>query len=214
MGEELSGTLDDVKQEPDAAPQPDPAKELEEAKARAAAAEAKVAEVMKVITSPEYAEFLASRAKPKQAAPAPQQMDVAKLEERLNNMSRIEFAAFLRDAIKQETLEEVKNVYFTPLAQAVTTERTRQEVEAAAREFPDYFDYREEMIKLAEANPSLNARQVYFLAKAQRSAAGVKPPVRKPGGELPAGRPPTAAKEKTNLTAQEAIEKAFEIVGL
>lgn len=191
---------------------------VEEANAKVTAAEAKVAEVMKVLTSPEYADFLATKANPKgggngKGKETITDADRAKFEEKLSGMSRAEFAAFIRDAVKTEVIAEVKEVYFTPLAQAVTSERTRQEVEAAVKEFPDFFDYREEMTKLAESNPSLNAKQVYHLAKANKPV-GQKPPLRKAGGEVPGGSRTATPKKETNLTAAEAIEKAFDIVGL
>jgi hypothetical protein len=176
----------------------------------------RLARYEQLVVSPEYAEFLA--AKSRAVAPTPQAPKQYSAEEkqafqdRLNNMTRTEFAAFVRDL----TVDTVREQLFTPVVKSMVSEKVQNQIAEAATEFPDYWDYKQDMIKLSNANPGLNAKQVYHLAKVQRSpkpAPVGKPPVRKPSGEAPTGA--TAShKEGPATSFDAAFEKAFQKSGL
>jgi len=174
----------------------------------------KVTRYEQLVVTPEYQAFLAQRGQ----QPAPQKREYSdeektKFQEKLNSMSRAEFAAFVRDL----TVETVKEQMFLPIQSAMVTEKVKDQIVDVSTKFPDFWDYRAEMIGISNSNPTLNAEQVYHLAKAGRASAPTntqaKPPARKPGGETPAGVPTTRT-EKTSPDFNAAFETAFKKVGL
>lgn len=203
--------------EPQGEPQALTPEQIAEKDAKIAELQARVAEVSKILVSPEYAEFLAAKAAGKPAsrpAGAPSSAEIQALEEKLQGMTRAQFAAWIRDNVKQEVMEETKQQLWSPLMQAVISDKTQRDIQAAEKQYPDFWEHKEAMAKIAEANPSLNVQQVYHLAKANAPAKpNVRPPVKTPGGALPGG-PQAAPKPKTNVTAQEALEEAYRLAGL
>lgn len=173
----------------------------------------KVSRYEQLVVTPEYQAFLAQRGQP-----APQQKreysdeEKTKFQEKLNTMSRAEFAAFVRDL----TVETVKEQMFLPIQSAMVTDRVKDQIVDVSGKFPDFWDYRAEMINISNQNPTLNAEQVYHLAKAGRAASPPdpgKPPVRKPGGETPTGSP---ASRTTTVSPgfNSAFDAAFKKAGL
>jgi len=151
----------------------------------------KVSRYEQLVVTPEYQAFLAQR---NQQQPTGLKREYspdekAAFQEKLNNMSRAEFAAFVRDL----TVETVKEQMFIPIQNSLVTDKVRSQINDVSAKFPDFWDYKPEMIAISNSNPTLNAEQVYHLAKAGRASApagsGAKPPVRKPGGETPTGPP-------------------------
>jgi hypothetical protein len=176
----------------------------------------RLARYEQLVVSPEYADFLAAKSRAAQPAPqAPKQFSTEEkqaFQERLNNMSRAEFAAFIRDL----TVDTVRDQLFTPVVQSIVSEKVQTQIAEAASEFPDYWDYKQEMIKLSNANPGLSAKQVYKLAKAEtapKAPPAGKPPVRKAGGEAPSSAP-AQAREAAPTNFDAAFEKAFQKSGL
>lgn len=174
----------------------------------------KVSRYEQLVVTPEYQAFLAQRGQ--QAQPQRREYsddEKAKFQEKLNSMSRAEFAAFVRDL----TVETVKEQMFLPIQSAMVTEKVKDQIVDVSTKFPDFWDYRTEMINISNSNPTLNAEQVYHLAKAGRASAPAatqaKPPARKPGGETPSG-PPATRTEKTSTDFTAAFETAFKKVGL
>jgi len=172
-----------------------------------------------LLVSPEYAEFLAAKSRAVQpapaAAPAPKEWsaeDKAAFTEKVNNMSRVEFAKFISDL----TVDTVREKLFNPIVQNIVSEKVQNQIAEASTEFPDFWDYKQDMIALSNANPALTAKQVYHLAKASRApkpAPVGKPPVRKPSGEAPASAP-ASHREPPAGDFNSAFEQAFKKVGL
>jgi hypothetical protein len=171
-----------------------------------------------LVASPEYAEFLAAKSRQvatPPAAPSPKQYTAEEkqaFQDKLNNMTRAEFAAFVRDL----TVDVVREQMFTPVVQSIVSDKVQNQIAEAAAEFKDFWDYKQDMIVLSNTNPALSAKQVYHLAKASRGTptppAG-KPPLRKPTGEAPGG-PPASHKEAPVEGFNAAFEKAFQKSGL
>ena len=84
---------------------------------------------------------------------------------RLNQMSRLEFASFLRDAIISETKKDV----IEPILSNLRTERVEKNIAETVARYPDYWEYKNLMVKIYEANPNLTSEQVYLLARHQNS---------------------------------------------
>lgn len=185
-------------------PQSDRIKELTE----------KISRYEQLVVTPEYQTFLAQRGQP--AAPQKREYsseEKTAFQDKLNNMSRAEFAAFVRDL----TVETVKEQMFLPIQSQMVTEKVKDQIVDVSGKYTDYWDYRGEMITVSNQNPTLNAEQVYHLAKAARASVppvpGAKPPVRKAGGETPSSVPAS----RTATVAPEfnaAFEAAFKKVGL
>ena len=180
----------------------------------------RLARYEQLVVSPEYAEFLAAKSRvvtpaPPAAAPAPKVWsaeDKAAFTEKVNNMSRIEFAQFVSDV----TEDRVREKLFTPIVQNIVSEKVQSQIAAATAEFPDFWDYKQDMIDLSNANPALTAKQVYHLAKASRApkpAPAGKPPVRKPSGEAPVSAP-ASHREPPAGDFNSAFEQAFKKVGM
>jgi hypothetical protein len=89
-------------------------------------------------------------------------------EERLNAMSRAEFAAFVRDL----TVDTVRNVFILPLVDALVAERRNMEVFLTSLKYSDFWEYRELMIEINNKNPGLVPEQVYRMAKEESLRRG------------------------------------------
>ena len=171
----------------------------------------RLGEYERLVLSPEYAEYLqakAAGAKPPGAA-APTKEQREEFQEKLTNMGRAEFAAFIRDAVVSDVCEKL----FTPLAQTIVQDRVQQQIAAAQVKYPDFLDYREKMIEISQANPNLNAEQTYLLAKGVASSASLKNPATKPT-EVPRGTPASGPKPKDKLGFNAAFDEAYKKAGL
>lgn len=177
----------------------------------------RLARYEQLVVSPEYAEFLAAKSRavtsPPAAAPKTYSNEEKEaFQQRLNGMTRAEFAAFVRDL----TVDTVREQMFNPVMNTMVSEKVQNQIAEAAAEFKDFWDYKQDMIALSNANPSLSAKQVYHLARASRApkaAVPGKPPIRKPSGEAPGGAPATH-REAAPDTFNAAFEKAFQKSGL
>jgi len=177
----------------------------------------RLARYEQLVVSPEYAEFLAAKSRAVQPAPASAPKvwsaeDKAAFQEKVNNMSRIEFAQFITDL----TVDTVRERLFNPIVQNIVSEKVQNQIAEASTEYPDFWDYKQDMIALSNANPALTAKQVYHLARASRApkpAPAGKPPVRKPSGEAPTSAP-ASRKEAPIGNFNDAFEQAFKKVGM
>lgn len=182
--------------------------------------EAKVHEYESKFLSPEYADYLRHRAglsQPQQQVPQKKQWSAEErqqFEEKLDSLSKGEFAAYIRDAV----VEKVREDLFTPLAREFVQERVARDIAATAAKYPDFGQHREAMIAISNANPALGAEQVYLLAKAQRSGSiptpGRAAPVRKPTGEVPGGTASSPKRPSGKVTFEDAFNDAFKKVNL
>jgi hypothetical protein len=174
----------------------------------------KLSRYEQLVVSPEYAEYLATRTAQKVSdaqQTAPRTYNDAErqaFEERLNSMSRAEYAAFIRDV----TVDTVKTQLFAPVVNTMVTEKVQTQIATAATKFPDFWDYKQEMIGLANVNPALTAEQAYHLAKSTKAPAPKAPP-RRAGGEPPSSAPATRT-EKPIDSFNAAFEAAYKKAGL
>jgi hypothetical protein len=175
----------------------------------------RLARYEQLVVSPEYAEFLAAKGRAMQTPPQQvrqyTQEEKGAFQDRLNNMPRAEFAAFIRDI----TIDMVREQLFNPVVQTIVSDKVQGQIAEAAAEFKDYWDYKDDMIRLSNANPALSAKQVYHLARSARgpqAAPAGKPPIRRPSGEAPSSA--SAAPKATADTFGAAFEKAFQKSGL
>jgi len=107
-------------------------------------------------------------------------------------------------------------------------EKAQREVQEAMRKYPDFNNYRVDMIEIAKKHPNISAEDAYLLAKAKavgrRSTtprAGQKqPPTQQPrptpqGGARPGNVSTSTTKRKEDFSSyDEAIEEAMKKVGL
>ena len=107
-------------------------------------------------------------------------------------------------------------------------EKAQREVQEAMRKYPDFNNYRVDMIEIAKKYPNISAEEAYLLAKAKavgrRSTTprtGQKqPPTQQPrptpqGGARPGNVSTSTTKRKEDFSSyDEAIEEAMKKVGL
>lgn len=107
-------------------------------------------------------------------------------------------------------------------------EKAQREVQEAMRKYPDFNNYRVDMIEIAKKHPNISAEDAYLLAKAKavgrRSPTprtGQKqPPTQQPrptpqGGARPGNVSTSTTKRKEDFSSyDEAIEEAMKKVGL
>lgn len=107
-------------------------------------------------------------------------------------------------------------------------EKAQREVQEAMRKYPDFNNYRVDMIEIAKKHPNISAEDAYLLAKARavgrRSPTprtGQKqPPTQQPrptpqGGARPGNVSTSTTKRKEDFSSyDEAIEEAMKKVGL
>lgn len=165
----------------------------------------KVSRYEQLVVTPEYQAYLAARTQQPQAVKPKEFTSEEKeaFKEKLNKMDRAEYAAFIRDL----TVDTVRDQLFNPVVQTIVSDKVQSQIAEATTKYADFWDFKQEMIVLSNENPRLTAEQVYRLAKASRpnAPAEVKPPSRKPGGEMPTGTP--AAR---TVTVQPGFDAAFE----
>lgn len=69
-----------------------------------------------------------------------------------------------------EMMHKTVSQYIEPIRYESKLERAQREVQECIAKYPDYLDYRDKMIELAEKHPTLSAEEVYFLAKGDKGA--------------------------------------------
>ena len=89
-------------------------------------------------------------------------------EEKLNSMSRAEYAAFIRDC----ALDSVRDVFIIPFVNSMLSERRNMDVLLTSFKYKDFWEYRELMLEISNKNPGVDAEQVYRLAKSESLLRG------------------------------------------
>jgi hypothetical protein len=130
--------------------------------------EGKVAEYERLLLDPGYLEYLAGGGRKElvreaRAAEPSKEVD-------FDSMSNKDLVQYLFAVMKGELNKVVQ-----PMAQdAQVTEMKRQVTEAAGK-YSDFWDYKEEMVRLARVHPSLTADDAYFMAKGRGRRAPARP---------------------------------------
>lgn len=107
-------------------------------------------------------------------------------------------------------------------------EKAQREVQEAMRKYPDFNNYRLDMIEIAKKYPNISAEEAYLLAKAKAGvrrsttsrASQKQPPTQQPrptpqGGARPGNVSTSTTKRKEDFSSyDEAIEEAMKKVGL
>src|SRR5205807_4154692 len=82
-------------------------------------------------------------------------------------MSQKELVDYILQTVRGEVRQAV-----VPVAQEAQFREMQSQVKEASGKYPDFWDYKEDMVKLAKQHPTLTAEQAYHLAK---GAGTVKP---------------------------------------
>lgn len=123
-------------------------------------------------------------------------------EEDLENMSRKEYAAFIAD----KTLGAVGTLV-SNLVQRQEFFETKKAQDDTIKAYPDYWDYRNEMIVLSKKYPGVSPEDVYLIACGKKN-----PPVRPPVPRATSSEKPGIATEfaSKRLNPEEAAKIAWE----
>jgi len=136
----------------------------------------------------------------------------------LDEMSRKDFLQF--------TLQQISEGVVTPLAVAVEELKLSQEIDRLTRRkgYEDFWDYKDEIYRIAKDNPKLSLEKVYKLAKAEAEEKQTNLPAKKgtsrerllrhlPNlGERPSGQTGSATEKSEPKSLREAAERAFDEV--
>ena len=107
-------------------------------------------------------------------------------------------------------------------------EKAQREVQEAMKKYPDFSNYRMDMIEIAKKHPNISAEEAYLLAKAkaggrrtptprtgQKQALTQQPKPTPQGGARPGNVSTSTTKRKEDFSSyDEAIEEAMKKVGL
>lgn len=183
---------------------------LAEAQAKIAALEksasettAKVKEYEGYIMSPEFLSFLqqgGGGAGGKPETDEEKKKAVDDYETRLKGLSEA-------DKVKYY-LQEAYRQIAQPILQMLEDRESAASVAAASGEFKDFWDYKDEMVNLSKVHKTLNAFQLYALARVSS-----KPKVKlQPEGKVGAagGAAPGGARGASRVSPSKSFDSAFE----
>lgn len=204
-----------------------PKSELERVQRELEQARQQLQDVQRQLMDPRYLQWLAQQhtqiAAPTTATP-PSAAQEPEEEPDFEKMSPREFARWIREQVKRELLSEVEP-RIQSVAQNAEVARAQMEIEQASRKYPDFWMYRDAMIRVVreyeDRGVRLSVEDAYHIAKGRSTP--VHTPQPRPVSP-PRPRPAPAATErpgvssvatsKTTLSATEAFEEAWKRAGL
>ena len=71
----------------------------------------------------------------------------------------------------RKTVQSVVNESIGPVLNNTKEEKARRIIEEAARKYPDFYDYKESIIELAQKHPTLTPEEAYLLASGKSGSA-------------------------------------------
>jgi len=151
---------------------PEQLKELETVKAenvrlqkQAESGSAKLKELEGIILSPEYMEFITKKGKGggEEDGGRRRSEEAADPEE----MTNTQLVNFIIKNVAAKVEEIVK-----PVSERTGKVDTQQQITAAVEQYPDFWDYREAMLALSKAKPSMGPEELYLQVRGIESATG------------------------------------------
>jgi len=163
------------------------------------------------LTSPEYLEFLAWKKNPQKEKPKAPPLEEEEDEEvDWDSMTQSEFAKYFGKKIMKQIRAEVEGMIGN-VAKQVEVQEARADVERTAAKYPDFWNYRSQMQRLAQQYPYLTAEQAYILAKYERQAKAEATQPKVP--QTPQQKPSTpSAVKREDLDLNEALNEAYKQV--
>lgn len=191
--------------------------------------------------SPEYIEFLESKrggghgSSPQRGRQTPQASNQeGEPEIDFETASQKEIADYVMNKVNQLVEERVGEVNKKVSSQEYKTQygEVQREVGELEKQYPDFWNYQQDMVGIAQKYPNMRPKEVYLLAKGQRDAGNPKkaaptqrakpkeqaPEQPKPrpiaGGAKPRGISTQSAKEDRKHTYESAIEQVMRDLNL
>jgi hypothetical protein len=149
-------------------------------KDQTAAQDKRLKDLEGTIVSPEYLEFLGTKAKGGKGSGTDDKGKDSKKDD------KIDFEALtnaqLAGVIVEQVVGQVKTL-IQPLAGRQEATDTRLQVAEAAKLYPDFWEYKDAMIELSTRRPDLSPADVYVMVKGAEIASGrsLRKPVAKSG---------------------------------
>lgn len=131
-------------------------------KAQVSALEAKAGQYEGMLLDPAYVEYVAARSAGQVQAAQTRQTPRSAAKS-MEEMTQEELAKF----ILTQTNSAVRSAV-APLEQSVIQDRAVGQIKEASLKFKDFWDYKHDMLVLAQQHPTLTAESAYLLAKANR----------------------------------------------
>lgn len=131
-----------------------------------------------MLLDPEYVNFVASKGKrgENRGSEKPSKEEEVDFE----GMSKKELVDYILSGVSKTVKDEV-----SPLRSEVNMNAYVGQVKECMGKYPDYLDYKDEMIATAKKHPTMSADEVYHLTKSYVKAKPKREPVR---SELPGNR--------------------------
>jgi hypothetical protein len=102
------------------------------------------------------------------------------------------------------------NQVITPMQQNTQVKEALDQVKEATRKYPDFVEYKDQMIAIARRNPNISAEEAYHAAKGQNPRKPTPP--KRSTGSPPAGGGSTERAPEKGFNS--AFLKAWEASGL
>jgi len=184
--------------------------ELQEAKKQIEELTRRLEKAEQTLTSPEYLEFLAWKKNPQKQSPKTQVPEEEEEEVDWDSMTQSEFAKYFGKKIMNQIRAEVEGMIGN-VAKQVEVQEARADVERTAAKYPDFWNYRSQMQRLAQQYPHLTAEQAYILAKYEKQAKAEVSQPKAP--QTPQQKPSTpSAVKREDLDLNEALNEAYKQV--
>lgn len=158
-----------------------------------------------LLLDPTYLDFLANgnnrqavQRVAQQQAPSPGQVD-------WDSMTNKDLAEYM-----VATMRGMLNSAVVPMQQTQQVRDAMQQVQAAQQKYPDFVEYKDSMLRIAQRNPNITAEEAYHIAKGQNPRRPTAP--KKSAGSPPAGGGSTASAADKGFNS--AFLKAWEAAGL
>lgn len=198
--------------------------EFDRVKAELEQARQQLQDVQRSLMDPRYLQWLAQQQSQPVTATPPSATEEPEEEPDFEKMSPKEFGKWLREQIKKDILADVQTK-IQSVEHNAEVARAQIAIEQAARKYPDFWMYRDAMVRVVNEYEAqgmkLAVEDAYHIAKGRLGAVTqstpkpVAPPRPKPAPSS-TERPgvSSTATAKTTLTPTEAFEEAWKRAGL
>lgn len=140
----------------------------------------RLAEYERMLLDPDYLEYLATKGEKRleeERREAPQKLADLDDEKKLE---------YLLGKVKEVVQQEIGS-----FRREMTLREVQRQIEEVAKRYPDFFEYKDEMVEIAKRHPTIGPEEAYLLAKSRKPKvapkARVEPPVGGSGSRAKVG---------------------------
>ncbi len=162
---------EEKKEEPKEQQQAQTDDQAKEVQGKLDAANNRIAEYERLLLDPSYLEFVAGRGQDgHQQVQRKVVQRAAEEQVDLDSMSNKELVDYILATMRGELRQTVE-----PVQKGVQFAEMQRQVNETSAKYPDFWDFRNDMVNLARNHPTLTAEDAYLIAKGKASKAPKKP---------------------------------------